>query len=143
MMCKKISKKREVKTCAQVLVMAQRPPSPVHLPSPVQETPPELEEMKKCVEEVEQLEEVGRSPQSLPAQQLAQMAAEVGRGGTSLQEVPTYCGRQGPTEGILTGWASKEALEVPTGDSDTLQDLPVSKEHRAPYSENLILTASL
>ena len=43
-------------------------------------------------------------------------AIYVGRGAASSQEALTYCGRQGPPEGILVGWASKEALKVPTGD---------------------------
>ena len=48
-----------------------------HAPlSLAQETPPRAEEVMKCIAEAEQLEEVGRSPQLLPTQQLAQMAAE-------------------------------------------------------------------
>ena len=75
MMHKRISKKREVKTRAQVLAMVQGPITSAPL-SPAQETPLGPEEMIKCIAEVEQLEEVGRSPQSLPTQQLAQMATE-------------------------------------------------------------------
>ena len=47
-------------------------------------------------------------------------AIYVRRGGASLQEALTYCGRQGPPEGILVGWASKEAPEVLTRYSGTL-----------------------
>ena len=45
-------------------------------PSPAQETPPQPKEMMKQIAEAEQLEEVGRLPQSLPTWQLAQMVAE-------------------------------------------------------------------
>ena len=37
-----------------------------------------VEEAERWVEEARQLEEVGRSPSSLPTRQLAQMAAEAG-----------------------------------------------------------------
>ena len=77
-MCKKIPKKREIKTRAHVLAVAQGPSSPVHPPSLAQETPLGEEEIIKDITEVEQWEEVGRSPQSSPTQQLAQMATEAG-----------------------------------------------------------------
>ena len=62
----------------------RRPPSPVHHPSQARKPPPArevektLEEAERQVEEARWLEEVGRSPSSLPTQQLAQMAAEAG-----------------------------------------------------------------
>ena len=61
---------------------AGRPPSPVHHPSPARKPSPTrevekmVEEAERWVEEARQLEEVGRSPSSLPTQQLAQMAVE-------------------------------------------------------------------
>ena len=42
------------------------PPVPVDPQAPVLETPPSQEELNKRIEEVEQLEQVGRSPESLP-----------------------------------------------------------------------------
>ena len=63
----------------------QRPPSPVHHPSPAKRPSPmreeeerQMEEAEKWVEEARTLEDVGSSLLSLPTQQLAQMAAEVG-----------------------------------------------------------------
>ena len=62
----------------------RRPPSPVHHPSPAKKPSPmreeekRLEEAERWVEEARQLEDVGRSPLSLPTWQLAQMAAEAG-----------------------------------------------------------------
>ena len=47
MMSKKISKKREVKTRVQELATAEGPPSPVHPPSPAEETPLGPEKMIK------------------------------------------------------------------------------------------------
>ena len=50
----------------------QRPPSPVHHPSPAKEPSPgrevekQMEEAEKWVEEARRLEDVGRSPSSLP-----------------------------------------------------------------------------
>ena len=51
-------------------------PSPAKKPSPVREEEKRLEEAERQVKEARQLEDVGRSPSSLPTQQLAQMAAE-------------------------------------------------------------------
>ena len=42
----------------------------------VREVEQQLQEAEKWVEEARRLEDVGRSPSSLPTQQLAQMAAE-------------------------------------------------------------------
>ena len=53
-------------------------PSPAKKPSPMREEEKRLEEAERWVEEARQLEDVGRSPSSLPTQQLAQMAAEAG-----------------------------------------------------------------
>ena len=56
----------------------RRPPSPVHNPSPARKPSPTrevektLEEVEKQAEEARQLENMGRSPSSLPTQQLAQ-----------------------------------------------------------------------
>ena len=58
-------------------------PSPVYHPSPAKKPLPvreeerkQVEEAEKLVEEARRLEDVGRSPSSLPTQQLAQMAVE-------------------------------------------------------------------
>ena len=66
----------EVKTQAQVHSEAQGPPAPVHPPSLAPETPPGLEETMKRIAEANWLKQVGRLPQLLLNQQLAQMAAE-------------------------------------------------------------------
>ena len=57
---------------------AKGPLSPVHPPSPAPQTPLGVEEIMKRIAEAEWLEEVWRLPQSLPTQQLAQMAVEAG-----------------------------------------------------------------
>ena len=63
------------------------PFSPVHAPSPVQETPLEASEIMRRIAEAEQLEGVGRSLPSLPIWKLAQIAAEAG---------PSMLGREDP-----------------------------------------------
>ena len=60
-----------------------------------------------------------RSLGSASTQQLAKMgcgcqAIYIGRGGASLQEAPTYHGRQSSPEGILAGCTTEEAPKVPT-----------------------------
>ena len=62
----------EVKTRVQALMEVQGPPSPVHPPLLVQEIPLDPKEI------IKRIAEVGRLPQSLPTQQLAQMAVEAG-----------------------------------------------------------------
>ena len=56
----------------------QRPSPPVHPPTPAKEAPLQAEEIMRWIAEVGQLKGVGRSPSSLPTQQLAQMAVEAG-----------------------------------------------------------------
>ena len=56
----------------------KRSSSPVHPPSPVQETPLEAGEIMQRIAEAEQLDGERRSPSSSPTWQLAQMAAEAG-----------------------------------------------------------------
>ena len=51
-------------------------PSPARKPSPAREVEKMVEEAERWVEEARWLEEVGQSPSSLPASQLAQMAVE-------------------------------------------------------------------
>ena len=88
-------------------------PSPVHYPSPAKRPSPmremvqTLEEMVRWVEEAGRLEEVGRSPSSLPTQQLAQMAAEVGP--SALGEEPAQR-KLHPTIGGKAPW--KEFLKA-------------------------------
>ena len=58
---------------------------------------------------------MGRSPSSLPTQQLAQMAAEARPsvlGGACPKETPSYHWRQGPTEGIPEGREGQKDQEV-------------------------------
>ena len=63
-------------------VKEKQPPSPVHLPSPAKSSSPMrevaqvMEGVLRRVEEANRLAEAGRSPSSLPTQQLVQMAAE-------------------------------------------------------------------
>ena len=71
-----------------------RPASPVHHPSPARKPSPtreeerkKMEEADRWVEEARRLEDVGRSPLSLPTQQLAQMAVEA-RPSASGEEEP-------------------------------------------------------
>ena len=76
-----------------------------------------LEEIKGRVEEVSRLEGVGRSPSSLPTQQLAQMAAEAGPS-VSGEEPPQrkLCptvGGKALLEGVLEGRKGKKDQEVP------------------------------
>ena len=75
-----------------------------------------VEEAERQVEEARWLEEVGRSPSSLPTQQLAQMAAEAGPSvfgeEPAEKEASPYSGRQSPLEGIPQGWEGKEDQEV-------------------------------
>ena len=47
-------------------------------PTPAKVAPLQAEEIMRRIAQAEQLEGVGRSPSSLPTQQLAQMAAEAG-----------------------------------------------------------------
>ena len=67
--------------------MEAEPPLPADSPVPGVETPPTQSELEKRVKEAKKLGEVGRSPELLPTQQLAQMAAEA-RPSTSGGEEP-------------------------------------------------------
>ena len=58
---------RQVRTRMMAQSHPQRPLTPVDPPAPAQETPPYQDEMSRRVAEVEQLEEAGSSPQSLPS----------------------------------------------------------------------------
>ena len=69
-------------------------------------------------------------------------AIYVGWGEASSQEAPTYYGRQSLLEGILVGCTHEKATKVHTGDSYSLQDLPVSKEHGTLYLEIVLLMDS-
>ena len=129
----------------------RRPPSPVHHPSPAKKPSPmreeekRLEEAERWVEEARQLEDVGRSPLSLPTWQLAQMAAEAGPSALGEEPVrrnlhPTVGGKA-PQKS--SSWPeSKEDQEVLAWPSCPLGDMAVPKEHRAPYQETPLLTAS-
>ena len=82
-------------------------PSPTRKPSPVREVEKMFEEAERWVEEARQLKDVGRSPLSLPTQQLAQMAAEAGS--SDLGEEPVQRKLQ-PTVGGKAPW--KEFLQA-------------------------------
>ena len=71
----------------QVHAEVQGPPGLVHPPSLALESPLGPEEIIRRI--AESLEEVGRSPQSLPTQMLAQMAVEAGPS-TSGREEPAH-----------------------------------------------------
>ena len=136
----------------ELAARGRRPLSPVHHPSPARKPSPArevekmLEEAERGVEEARWLEDVGRSPLSLPTQQLAQIAAEARP--SALGEEPVWrklqptMGGKAPPEGISPGWKSKEDQEVPAWHSCSLGDLAVPKEHRAPYQETPLLMAS-
>ena len=116
----------------------KKPPSPVHYPSPAKRPSPMrevaqmLEEMVRWVEEAGQLEEVGRSPSSLPTQQLAQMAAEAGQSASGEEPAqrklhPTVGGKA-PQKEFLKAGKVKKAQEVLAWHSCPLQDPAVSEE---------------
>ena len=69
---------RWVRTRVEVHTQPQKPSTSVGPPIPTHRTPLDWEEMRRRITEAEQLEEVGRLPESSPTQQLAQMAAETG-----------------------------------------------------------------
>ena len=68
----------QVRMRTEVQEEAQEPPVLVDPPAPEVEQAPTQEELAQQVGEAERLGEVGRSPESSPTQQLAQMAAEAG-----------------------------------------------------------------
>ena len=76
-------------------------PSPARKPSPTREMEKTLEEAERWVEEARRLEDVGRSPSSLPTQQLAQMAAEARP--SALGEEPVWR-KLWPTVGGKAPW---------------------------------------
>ena len=90
-----------------------RPSSPVHPPSPAQETPPGPKEITKWIVEAEWLEEVMRSPQLLLTWQLAQMAAEARPSTSSGEETarkklwPTVGGKVPRKEFLKAGKVKK------------------------------------
>ena len=81
-------------------------PSPARKPSPMREVEKMLEEAERQVEEARWLEDVGRSPSSLPTQQLAQMVLEAGPSASGEEPVrrklhPTVGGKA-PQKEFLT-----------------------------------------
>ena len=115
-------------------------------PAPAQETPLDQEELMRRTAEAEWLGDVGGEwghlqPNSWPRwlQRLGHLC-QVGRsqpGGSS--NLPW---RQGSPEGILQGWSGEEAPKVLTGDSCSLWNLLVPKDHWASYLEITLLVAS-
>ena len=84
-LCTKAERAKIAKKAREEKIEKEKgPPSPVHHPSPAKQPSPmreveqAMDEAERQVEEARWLEEVGRSPSSLPTQQLAQMAAEAG-----------------------------------------------------------------
>ena len=96
------------------------PPAMVHPQSPVQEAPLGPEEIISRIAEAEWLEEVGRSPQSLPTQQLAQMAVETepstlgGEGPARKKPHPTVGGKA-PRKEFLTAGKLKKTWKYQLG----------------------------
>ena len=74
------------------MLEAQEPPVLVYPSLLDVETPPSQSELEKRVEEAEKLGEVGRSPETSPTQQLAQMAVEAG---------PSMSGGEEPARGKI------------------------------------------
>ena len=99
---------RQMRTRAEVHAWPQEPSTPVNPPAPIQEPWVDQEEMRRRVTETEQLEELGRLPELLPTQHLAQMTEEV-RPSTSCEEEPAHKKLQ-PTMGGKA--AQKEFLWV-------------------------------
>ena len=95
-----------------VMMMAGKwrrpPPSLVAPPSQAREAPPKAEEILQKIEEVGQLEEVGRSLLSLPTQQLAKMAVEARPSKLGGEEPPHK--KLQPTMGGKAPW--KEFLQT-------------------------------
>ena len=104
-----------------------------------------LEEAERWVEEARWLEDMGRSPSSLPTWQLAQMAeagpSALGKEPVRRKLCPTMGGKT-PRKAVPHGWKSQEDQEVLAWHSCSLGDLTVLKEHRAPYQETPLLMAS-
>ena len=70
-------------------------------------------------------------------------AIYIRKGGASSQEALTYHGGKAPLERILVGCTTTKAPKVLAGDIGSSWNLLVPKEHRAPYSEIVLLMASL
>ena len=98
-----------------------------------EEAPPIPGEVERRVE-VRRLEEVGRSLELSPTQQLAQIATEAGPSMLGWEELARkklqlIMGGKAPRKEFLKARKLKEALEVPARNSGSLQDLPVSEEY--------------
>ena len=96
------------------------PPALVDPPPTVLETLPSQEEITKKIEEEEWLGQVGRSPESSPTQQLAQMAAEAGPSMLGGEE-PAYkklwptVGGKAPQNGFLQATSPKKPQKYQPG----------------------------
>ena len=137
----------------ELAARGRRPPSLVHHPSPAGKPSP-TREVKKMLEEAERWVEEARWAGGCGKVAIIIANLTVGpdgcRGwaicfgvGASLEEAPTYHGRQSPLEGISPGWQSQEDQEVPAWHSCSLGDLAVPKQHWAPYQETPLLMVSL
>ena len=99
-----------------------------------------MEEAEKWVEEARRLEDVGRSPSSLPTQQLAQMAGEAGPSTSGKEEPvrrklqPTMGGKTPQKEFLQAGKVKKDQ-EVLAWYSCSSGDLAIPKEHQAHHQE--------
>ena len=78
---------QKVKTQAKVHAAPVESPAPAEPPVPDVEAPPTPGEMERRRVDVEKLEEMGRSPESSPTQQLVQMAAEAGPSTSGREEL--------------------------------------------------------
>ena len=130
-------KSKKVRIRAEIHVPPEEPPVLVE-PSMLDEKDSQTQcEMKNRVK-AEKLEEVGRSLESLPTWQLAQMAVEAGPS-TSGRDEPVRkklwltVGGKAPQKEILQARKVKKPLEVPARDGDVPWDLSISEKYRPPY----------
>ena len=113
-------------------------------PSPAQETPQGAEEIMKCIAQAEWL---GRLPQSLLTQQLAQMAAEAGPsmlGGEepAMKKLQPTVGGKTPQKKFLKAGKVKKTWKY-QWETVALQEICwFQKEHQVPHSETPLLAVS-
>ena len=118
-------KARWVRAWAEVHAVPGESPALAEPPVPTKEAPQTPGEVERRRVEMSKLEELGRSPELSPTQQLAQMAEEATpsmSGGEELarKKLQPIGGGKAPRKEFLEGQKSTEALEVLAGDSGSL-----------------------